>query len=210
MPTTTIPVKRETWARLRSYKVGGATYDDVLRGVLRLGGRAQASEAVTVGPDPHQSLRGARAGPPAAGRSGALRGGFRAAGEESEAPARPRREAPPRNEGAWRLPVGSYRGSTRRRKGSCASRGSGTGRTSAVSESACLHQGLSIGVRTRFPPPPGAVVVLQIPDRRRCSRRTMGGETAPRSRHRPWLMPQRRGNTRPNPHGDAVSSVQSP
>jgi len=30
MPTTTIPVKRETLARLRSYKVGGATYDDVL------------------------------------------------------------------------------------------------------------------------------------------------------------------------------------
>jgi hypothetical protein len=30
MPTTTIPVKKETLARLRSYKVGGATYDDVL------------------------------------------------------------------------------------------------------------------------------------------------------------------------------------
>ncbi len=30
MAKTTIPVKPETLARLRSYKVGGATYDDVL------------------------------------------------------------------------------------------------------------------------------------------------------------------------------------
>jgi len=30
MPTTTVPVKPETLARLRSYRVGGATYDDVL------------------------------------------------------------------------------------------------------------------------------------------------------------------------------------
>jgi len=34
MPTTTIPVKRETWARLRSYRVGGATYDDVLNDLM--------------------------------------------------------------------------------------------------------------------------------------------------------------------------------
>ena len=34
MPTTTIPVKRETKARLRSYKVGGATYDDVLNDLM--------------------------------------------------------------------------------------------------------------------------------------------------------------------------------
>src|SRR5205807_6306772 len=34
MPTMTIPVKRETWARLRSYKVGGATYDDVLNDLM--------------------------------------------------------------------------------------------------------------------------------------------------------------------------------
>ena len=30
MATTTVPVKPETLARLRAYKVGGATYDDVL------------------------------------------------------------------------------------------------------------------------------------------------------------------------------------
>jgi len=34
MPTTTISVKRETKARLRSYKVGGATYDDVLNDLM--------------------------------------------------------------------------------------------------------------------------------------------------------------------------------
>ncbi len=34
MPTTTIPVKHETLARLRSYKVGGATYDDVLNDLM--------------------------------------------------------------------------------------------------------------------------------------------------------------------------------
>ena len=30
MATTTVPVKRETLRRLRLYKVGGATYDEVL------------------------------------------------------------------------------------------------------------------------------------------------------------------------------------
>ncbi len=34
MATTTIPVKRETLTRLRSYKVGGATYDDVLNDLM--------------------------------------------------------------------------------------------------------------------------------------------------------------------------------
>lgn len=34
MSTTTIPVKQETLARLRSYKVGGATYDDVLNDLM--------------------------------------------------------------------------------------------------------------------------------------------------------------------------------
>jgi len=34
MSTTTIPVKRETLARLRSYKVGGVTYDDVLNDLM--------------------------------------------------------------------------------------------------------------------------------------------------------------------------------
>ncbi len=34
MSTTTIPVKQETLARLRSYKVGGATYDDVLNNLM--------------------------------------------------------------------------------------------------------------------------------------------------------------------------------
>ena len=34
MATTTIPVKPETLARLRSYKVGGSTYDDVLNDLL--------------------------------------------------------------------------------------------------------------------------------------------------------------------------------
>ncbi len=32
--TITIPVKQETLARLRSYKVGGATYDDVLNDLM--------------------------------------------------------------------------------------------------------------------------------------------------------------------------------
>ncbi|HKZ48581.1 MAG TPA: hypothetical protein VJ397_07330 [Thermoplasmata archaeon] len=30
MATTTVPVKPETLSKLRAYKVGGATYDDVL------------------------------------------------------------------------------------------------------------------------------------------------------------------------------------
>ncbi len=34
MSTTTVPVKKETLARLRSYKVGGATYDDVLNDLM--------------------------------------------------------------------------------------------------------------------------------------------------------------------------------
>ncbi len=34
MSTTTIPVKRETLARLRSYKIGGSTYDDVLNDLM--------------------------------------------------------------------------------------------------------------------------------------------------------------------------------
>ena len=34
MATTTIPVKQETLARLRSYKIGGATYDDVLNDLM--------------------------------------------------------------------------------------------------------------------------------------------------------------------------------
>ncbi len=34
MATTTVPVKPETLARLRSYKVGGATYDDVLNDLM--------------------------------------------------------------------------------------------------------------------------------------------------------------------------------
>ncbi len=34
MATTTIPVKPETLARLRSYKIGGATYDDVLNDLM--------------------------------------------------------------------------------------------------------------------------------------------------------------------------------
>lgn len=34
MATTTIPVKPETLARLRGYKVGGSTYDDVLNDLM--------------------------------------------------------------------------------------------------------------------------------------------------------------------------------
>ena len=34
MATTTIPVKPETLSRLRSYKIGGATYDDVLNDLM--------------------------------------------------------------------------------------------------------------------------------------------------------------------------------
>jgi len=34
MPTTTVPVKPETLARLRSDRVGGATYDDVLNELM--------------------------------------------------------------------------------------------------------------------------------------------------------------------------------
>ncbi len=30
MATTTVPVKPETLSKLRAYKVGGATYDDIL------------------------------------------------------------------------------------------------------------------------------------------------------------------------------------
>ncbi len=95
MPTTTIPVKRETWARLRSYKVGGATYDDVLNDLMD--DRPPAGfirEHLR-----RLKVRRARAGPPAAGRSGALCEGSRAAGAGSEAPAWPRRKAPSRNEG---------------------------------------------------------------------------------------------------------------
>ena len=32
--TTTIPVKPQTLARLRAYKVGGSTYDDVLNDLM--------------------------------------------------------------------------------------------------------------------------------------------------------------------------------
>ena len=34
MATTTVPVKPETLGRLRAYKVGGATYDDVLNDLM--------------------------------------------------------------------------------------------------------------------------------------------------------------------------------
>ena len=34
MATTTIPVKPETLSRLRSYKIGDATYDDVLNDLM--------------------------------------------------------------------------------------------------------------------------------------------------------------------------------
>jgi len=34
MATTTVPVKAETLRRLRSYKVGGTTYDDVLNDLM--------------------------------------------------------------------------------------------------------------------------------------------------------------------------------
>ena len=34
MATTTIPVKPETLTRLRAYKVGGSTYDDVLNDLM--------------------------------------------------------------------------------------------------------------------------------------------------------------------------------
>ena len=34
MSTATIPVKPETLARLRSYELGGATYDDVLNDLM--------------------------------------------------------------------------------------------------------------------------------------------------------------------------------
>jgi hypothetical protein len=34
MTTTTVPVKPETLARLRAYKVGGSTYDDVLNDLM--------------------------------------------------------------------------------------------------------------------------------------------------------------------------------
>jgi hypothetical protein len=34
MSTTTIPVKPETLARLRAYKLGGSTYDDVLNDLM--------------------------------------------------------------------------------------------------------------------------------------------------------------------------------
>ena len=34
MATTTVPVKPGTLGRLRSYKVGGATYDDVLNDLM--------------------------------------------------------------------------------------------------------------------------------------------------------------------------------
>lgn len=34
MATTTVPVRKETLRRLRTYKVGGATYDDVLNDLM--------------------------------------------------------------------------------------------------------------------------------------------------------------------------------
>jgi hypothetical protein len=34
MATTTIPVKPDTLARLRAYKIGGSTYDDVLNDLM--------------------------------------------------------------------------------------------------------------------------------------------------------------------------------
>ena len=34
MATTTVPVKPETLRRLRSYKIGGATYDEVLNDLM--------------------------------------------------------------------------------------------------------------------------------------------------------------------------------
>jgi hypothetical protein len=34
MKTTTVPVKPETLTRLRAYKVGGSTYDDVLNELM--------------------------------------------------------------------------------------------------------------------------------------------------------------------------------
>ena len=34
MATTTVPVRPETLRRLRSYKVGGATYDEVLNDLM--------------------------------------------------------------------------------------------------------------------------------------------------------------------------------
>ena len=34
MATTTVPVKRETLRRLRSYKIGGTTYDEVLNDLM--------------------------------------------------------------------------------------------------------------------------------------------------------------------------------
>jgi len=34
MATTTVPVRPETLRRLRAYKVGGATYDDVLNNLM--------------------------------------------------------------------------------------------------------------------------------------------------------------------------------
>lgn len=34
MATTTVPVRQETLRRLRAYKVGGATYDDVLNDLM--------------------------------------------------------------------------------------------------------------------------------------------------------------------------------
>jgi len=34
MATTTVPVKPETLRRLRAYKVGGTTYDDVLNDLM--------------------------------------------------------------------------------------------------------------------------------------------------------------------------------
>ncbi len=34
MATTTVPVKHETLRRLRAYKVGGATYDEVLNDLM--------------------------------------------------------------------------------------------------------------------------------------------------------------------------------
>src|SRR2546426_3541398 len=120
MPTTTVPVRPETLARLRSYKVGGATYDDVLNelmddcppgglypgaspaaqggGILRLEGCAQATEAVSLGPRPDQSIFRARARPPSSGCAGTIREGVRRNGAGSEASTGPGCQAPARHE----------------------------------------------------------------------------------------------------------------
>jgi len=65
---------------------------------------------VTFGPDPPHSLRGARAGPLAAERSGPLAKAFEQLGQEPRP--RPGLDVRPLRgmKGAWRLRIGSYRG----------------------------------------------------------------------------------------------------